>query len=199
MFHILERNLCPLIVWHNILYMAIRTLLLVLFISFISILIFCLLDLSKTKKCVEISQSYCEFINFFLQLIFFHLLFIYLLFLAALGHRHCMRAFSSCGEQGLPLIVVHRLLTVVASLVAEHGLQECRLPWLWHTCSVVVARGLQERGLQQLGHSGSVVVARGLQSAGSVVVAHGLSCSAACGIFLDQGSNPHPLHWQADS
>ena len=24
----------------------------------------------------------------------------------------------------------------------------------------------------------------------SVVVAHGLSCSVACGIFLDQGSNP---------
>ena len=33
---------------------------------------------------------------------------------------------------------------------------------------------------------------------GSVVVAHGLSCSAACGIFTDQGSNPCPLHWQAD-
>ena len=35
--------------------------------------------------------------------------------------------------------------------------------------------------------------------AGSVVVAHGLSCSAACGIFPDQGSNLCPLHWQADS
>ena len=35
--------------------------------------------------------------------------------------------------------------------------------------------------------------------AGSVVVAHRPSCSAACGIFPDQGSNPHPLHWQADS
>ena len=34
---------------------------------------------------------------------------------------------------------------------------------------------------------------------GSVVVAHGLSCSAACGIFPDQGLNPCPLHWQADS
>ena len=38
-----------------------------------------------------------------------------------------------------------------------------------------------------------------LQSAGSVVVAHGLSCPVACGIFPDQGSNPCPLHWQADS
>ena len=35
--------------------------------------------------------------------------------------------------------------------------------------------------------------------AGSVVVAHGPSCSATCGIFPDQGSNPCPLHWQADS
>ena len=35
--------------------------------------------------------------------------------------------------------------------------------------------------------------------AGSVVVAHGPRCSAACGIFPDQGSNPCPLHWQASS
>ena len=35
--------------------------------------------------------------------------------------------------------------------------------------------------------------------AGSVAVAHRPSCSAACGIFSDQGSNPCPLHWQADS
>ena len=35
--------------------------------------------------------------------------------------------------------------------------------------------------------------------AGSVVVAQGPSCSAACGIFPDQGSNPCPLHRQADS
>ena len=40
---------------------------------------------------------------------------------------------------------------------------------------------------------------RGSRRTGSVVVAHGLSCSAACGIFPDQGSNPHRLHWQADS
>ena len=30
-------------------------------------------------------------------------------------------------------------------------------------------------------------------------MAHGLSCSVACGIFLDQGSNLRPLHWQVDS
>ena len=45
----------------------------------------------------------------------------------------------------------------------------------------------------------SPVAEHGLQSAGSVVLAHGLSCSAACGIFSDQGSNLCPLHWQVDS
>ena len=39
----------------------------------------------------------------------------------------------------------------------------------------------------------------GSRTAGSVIVAHGPSCLAACGIFPDQGSNPYPLHWQADS
>ena len=39
----------------------------------------------------------------------------------------------------------------------------------------------------------------GSRRAGSVFVAHGLSRSTACGIFPDQGLNPCPLHWQADS
>ena len=39
----------------------------------------------------------------------------------------------------------------------------------------------------------------GSRRAGSVAVAHGPSCSAACGILPDQGSNPCPLHRQADS
>ena len=34
---------------------------------------------------------------------------------------------------------------------------------------------------------------------GSVVVAHWLSCSAACGIFPEQGLNSCPLHWEADT
>ena len=43
-------------------------------------------------------------------------------FLATLGLRCCVRAFSSCGERGLLFVVVRRLLIVVASPVAEHGL-----------------------------------------------------------------------------
>ena len=39
----------------------------------------------------------------------------------------------------------------------------------------------------------------GSRRAGSAAVAHGPSRSAARGILPDQGSNPCPLHWQADS
>ena len=39
----------------------------------------------------------------------------------------------------------------------------------------------------------------GSRRTGSAVVAHGPSCSAACGILPDQGSNPCPLHQHADS
>ena len=49
------------------------------------------------------------------------------------------------------------------------------------------------------GMQASAVAAPGLLSTGSIVVMHGLSCSKACGIFLDQGSNLYLLHWQADS
>ena len=44
-------------------------------------------------------------------------LFVYL-FLAALGLFCSVRAFSSCGEQGLLFVLVHRLLILEASLVA---------------------------------------------------------------------------------
>ena len=44
------------------------------------------------------------------------------LFMAALGLRCCTRAFSSCIEQGLLFVAVHRLLIVEVSLVAEHRL-----------------------------------------------------------------------------
>ena len=82
------------------------------------------------------------------------------------------RFFSSCGERGPLFLALCRLLTVVASLVAEHE--------LW-------------------GVRASVVVAPKLQSTVSIVVVHRLSCSAASGIFPDQGLNLCLLHWQADS
>ena len=47
---------------------------------------------------------------------------------------------------------------------------------------------------------GSLFIEHGAWDVGaSVVVARGFSCPTAGGILPDQGSNPVPLHWQADS
>ena len=61
------------------------------------------------------------------------------------------------------------------------------------------AQALEHVGFYYLWHVDSVVVAPGFESTGSVLVAHKLSCSLACEIFLDQGSNLCLLHWQVDS
>ena len=62
-----------------------------------------------------------------LRLFFLINLFIYVFILAVLGLHCCMRAFSSCGEQGLVIVVVHGLLIAVASLVAAMGFMVCGL------------------------------------------------------------------------
>ena len=67
--------------------------------------------------------------------------------------------------------------------------------------SLVVASG-DHSSLRCAGLSPSrplLLRSTGSRRAGSAIVAHGPSCSAVCGIFPDQGSNPRPLHWQADS
>ena len=80
--------------------------------------------------------------------------------------------------------------------------------YLW-LCWVVSVRGLSLVAASG-GHSSSrcaglslswplLLRSTGSWCAGSAIVAHGPSRSAACGIFPDQGSNPCPLHWQADS
>ena len=62
------------------------------------------------------------------------------------------------------------------------------------------------RGLFSSGDTGALVLVASLVgeqrlwgAQASVVVAHRLCCPTACGIFPDQGSNPCPLRWQADS
>ena len=62
----------------------------------------------------QLRQKFPPFLKIFL--------FYFYLILAALGLRCCVRAFSSCCEQGLLFVVVHGLLIAVASLVAEHRL-----------------------------------------------------------------------------
>ena len=51
---------------------------------------------------------------------------IYLLFLAALGPCCCSQTFSSCGDRGLPLVAGRRLLTALASPVAEQRVKGSR-------------------------------------------------------------------------
>ena len=81
--------------------------------------------------------------------------------------------------------------------------------YLWLCWVFVSVRGLSlvaasegHSSLQCAGLSLSqplLLQSTGSRRAGSVVVAHGPSCSTACGILPDQGSNLCPLHWQADS
>ena len=53
--------------------------------------------------------------------------------------------------------------------------------------------------LQPLLHKGLGTATWSLYSTGLIVSAHELSCSSACGVFPDQGSNPCPLHCKMDS
>ena len=81
-------------------------------------------------------------------------------------------------------IVVHGLSLVAVS--RGYSLLQCvgfSLQWLL----LLRSTGSRHAGFSSCG------------TQASVVVAHGLSCSVACGIFPDQGLNPRPLHWQADS
>ena len=77
--------------------------------------------------------------------------------------------------------------------------------YLWLCWVFVSVRGLSLVAASG-GHSSSrcaglslswplVLRSTGSRRAGSAIVAHGPSCSVACGIFPDQGSNSCPLHW----
>ena len=76
-------------------------------------------------------------------------------------------------------MVMHRLRTVVAAQVVELGRWSMR-------ASVVAALRLRRHSSQ--------APELGLGSCGTW-----LKCPIASEIFLEQGSNPCPLHWQADS
>ena len=84
----------------------------------------------------------------------------------------CSAGFSLVAASGgHSLLARHRLLIAVASFVVEHGFY---------------GAGLRSCGSWALDPVLTVVV-------------HGLSCSVACGVFLDQVSNLRVLHWKADS
>ena len=89
--------------------------------------------LPQKHKEMQIRITFFFLINLFI--------FIYL-FLAVLGLCFCARAFSSCGKRGPLFIAVRGPLAVVASFVAEHRLQMCRLSSCGYRPSCSVARGI---------------------------------------------------------
>ena len=98
-------------------------------------------------ECANVTEE----LTFF----FFLTLFIYLFnFLATLGLCCCVRAFSSCFEQGLLFVAVRRLLIEVAS--------RCGAQALGTWAPVVVACGLSSCGswAQQLWLAGPRVQAQ---------------------------------------
>ena len=92
------------------------------------------------------------------------------------------RAFSGC-------------ISFYFKIMAVLGLRCC--VWDFSSCS--------ERGLFSSSVNRFLIAVASLQSMGfamrlgSAVVSHRLSCSVACEIFLDKGSNQCPLHCKADS
>ena len=92
--------------------------------------------------------------------------------LAVLGLHCCVDFFSSCSNQGL-----------LCSWDAPAS------PCSRFSCCGVRALGAWDSGAAAPSFSGL----------GSIVVTLRLSCSAACGIFPDQGSNLCLLYWQMDS
>ena len=103
----------------------------------------------------------------------------------------------------------HRKTIIIQCIPLTFLLVFIYLFYLWLCWVFVSVRGLSLVAASG-GHSSSrcaglslsrplLLRSTGSRRAGSVVVAHGPSCSAACGILPDQGSNPCPLHQQADS
>ena len=123
----------------------------------------------------------------------FNLLPVFFFFLAALGLCCCAWAFSSCSKWGLLLVAVHGLLIVVASLVAEHGLQHADFSSCSTQAQQLQHMGPRACGLQQLRLVGSVVVACGLSSCGSRALEHRLSsCGAWAQLLRSMWNLPGP-------
>jgi len=78
-------------------------------------------------------------------------------------------------------------------VAASRGYSICSV-WASHCGGCFCCRALV------LGHTGfRSCGSRALEQGLSIVVAHRLGYSVACGIFLDQESNPCCSHWQVDS
>ena len=107
-----------------------------------------------------------------------------------LGLRFCARAFSICGKRGPLLIAVRGPLTIVASFVAEHGLQTRRLS----SCG---SRAHLLRGMWDLPRPGPVspALAGRLSTTappGKPCIAFlNLKCYYCCSCFIDEKLSAH--------
>ena len=90
------------------------------------------------------------------------------------------------------MLVLHCCVGFFSSWGEWRLLSSCQT-WLSHWGSFLGYRG------RALGCVGFSNWSSELWSTGSVVEAHRFICIVTCGSFPDQGSNPHLLHWQADS
>ena len=97
-------------------------------------------------------------------------------------------------------LAVSLLLCEFPSIVSVRGLLSSCSAQASHPggCSGFGTRALGREGSPSCGTRAQQLSA-GPWSTSSVVTARGLRCSMACGIFLDQESNLHVLHWQVDS
>ena len=106
-------------------------------------------------------------------------LFIYYVFWLCWALAAARRPSPAAASAGCSPVVVRRLLTAVAALDVQ--------PQLWSTrASVVMALRLRRYSSQ--------APELGISSRGTW-----LNCPTSSEIFLEQGSNPCPLHWLADS
>ena len=115
------------------------------------------------------------------------------MFLQPLAHRNCVPniggRYPRCLHLEFGLVSLFSLMIFLKLLFIGLFLFGC-------TGSLLLCSSYSVAVVQQASHcSGfSCCGARRLDSCG-----YGLSYPKACRIFSDQGSNPCPLHWQADS
>ena len=137
--------------------------------------------------------------SFFHSFTFIHSAFLYFIYVS---QRHISRSFTFCSQHHnfFPFYLKHILHLYWAALL---------MYLIFGRAGSSLLRGL----LSSCGKQGATLECCALAShcsgcccwgaqafgAGSAAVAHGHSCSAACGIFPEQGSNPCTLHWQMDS
>ena len=90
-------------------------------------------------------------------------------------------------------------LLVVLGLCCYSGFSVVAMNRAYSSCDEQASHCFFFCRAQNVGCMGFPSVAPRLWSTGSIVVVHGLSCSAACGILLDQGWNLCLLHWEMGS